>query len=139
MAATRFGLGSFLVRWVGALVLVLLTFNPTQYSYFAWVRDLSSEDLPLKLLGGVVLLIGYVILIRATLNSIGGLGLVLTALLFGALVWVMIDYGLLDLGSFQALAWVGLVVLATILAVGVSWSHVRRRLTGQYDTDEIEG
>ncbi len=139
MAAGGMGLGGFFLRWIAALVLVLLTFNPTEYSFFAWVRDLSTEDLPLKVLGGVVLLIGYVVFVRATLNSIGGLGLILTALLFGSLVWVLIYYGLLDAGSTQIMTWVGLIVLASILAVGVSWSHVRRRLSGQYDTDEIEG
>ena len=28
-----------------------------------------------------------------------------------------------------------LVLLATILAVGLSWSHIRRRLSGQVDMD----
>jgi hypothetical protein len=32
-----------------------------------------------------------------------------------------------------------LSVLAGVLAIGMSWSHVRRKLSGQYDTDEIEG
>ena len=26
-----------------------------------------------------------------------------------------------------------------ILAVGISWSHIRRRMTGQVDVDEVEG
>jgi len=26
-----------------------------------------------------------------------------------------------------------------ILAVGISWSHIRRRITGQVDVDELEG
>ena len=29
-------------------------------------------------------------------------------------------------------------VIAALLAIGMSWSHIRRRLSGQYDTDEIE-
>jgi Tfp pilus assembly protein PilO len=38
----------------------------------------------------------------------------------------------------QALAHVVLVVLAMILAVGMSWSHLSRRMTGQLDTDAVE-
>jgi hypothetical protein len=26
-----------------------------------------------------------------------------------------------------------------ILAIGISWSHIRRRMTGQVDVDEVEG
>ena len=29
-------------------------------------------------------------------------------------------------------------VLSLILAVGLSWSHIRRRLTGQVDVDDLE-
>jgi hypothetical protein len=34
--------------------------------------------------------------------------------------------------------WIGLVMVATILAIGMSWSHVRRRLTGQADVDDVD-
>ena len=30
------------------------------------------------------------------------------------------------------------VVLSFLLAIGLSWSHVWRRLTGQYSTDDID-
>jgi Family of unknown function (DUF6524) len=29
-----------------------------------------------------------------------------------------------------------LVILSLILAVGMSWSHIRRRMSGQVDVDE---
>jgi hypothetical protein len=31
-----------------------------------------------------------------------------------------------------------LLVSAIILAIGLSWSHLRRRLTGQADVDEVD-
>ena len=43
---------------------------------------------------------------------------------------------LLDQG--QAVAHVVLVVLSMILAMGMSWSHLSRRMTGQLDTDAVE-
>jgi hypothetical protein len=30
------------------------------------------------------------------------------------------------------------IMLASVLSIGVSWSHVRRRVTGQLDTDELD-
>jgi cytochrome b len=52
---------------------------------------------------------------------------------------MLIEWNWLSLENGATLQWVGLFVLSGVLAVGMSWSHVRRKLTGQYDTDEIEG
>jgi hypothetical protein len=144
MANDAFSMGDFLVRWLGALALVLVTFNPTPYSYASWVwggwdpTEGLADDLPLKALAGVVLLILYAIFLRSTFRSIGALGMVLAALLFGAILWVMVDWGWLDLQAGDVMIWIGLVMVATILAIGMSWSHVRRRLTGQADVDDVD-
>lgn len=138
MAAKSFDTGSFLIRWVVALVLVLATFNPTSLSYFSWVTAQGSGQLPLKALAGIVLLILYVIFIRATWRSIGPIGLALAAAFFAALIWVALDASLISLENRTALTWVLLVVAATILAIGISWSHVRRRVSGQADMDDVD-
>lgn len=143
MAQATFSMGDFLARWLGALALalalVLVTFNPTSYSYVSWLVDnWPGDSLPLKALAGVVLLIVYIVYLRATWRSIGPLGLLLAGLLFGAVIWVLIDYGWLDPTRATLMTWVILVVIATILAIGMSWSHVRRRLTGQVDVDEVD-
>jgi hypothetical protein len=138
MAFPAFTSGSFLVRWVVALVLVLATYNPTGYSFFHWVAGMNGDSLPLKVLAGVVLAIVYVIYLRATFRSIGPIGMALAAALFGAILWVAIDFGILSLHDPSAFAWVVLVILATILAIGLSWSHVRRRVSGQADVDDVD-
>lgn len=127
-----------MVRWLFALVLILGTFNPTDHSYYHWVAGWTPDQMPLKALVGVVLLIGYVIYLRATLRSIGPVGLILAALFFGAIIWVLFDFRILNLDEPTAVTWVALVVIATILAVGISWSHVRRRVTGQADIDDVD-
>jgi hypothetical protein len=35
------------------------------------------------------------------------------------------------------MVWVGLLVLAAVLAMGMSWSHLRRQMSGQADVDEV--
>jgi hypothetical protein len=62
----------------------------------------------------------------------------LAAALFGAILWVAIDTGILSLHDPSVVAWVVLVILATILAIGISWSHVRRRVSGQADVDDVD-
>ena len=139
MAQAGISVGGFLARWLAAFVLVFITFNPTSYSYTNWlIADRTGDDLPIKALAGVLLLIAYVIFLRATWRSIGLLGLILIALLFGAIGWVLIDYDLLDPGQATLMAWIVLGVVATILAIGLSWSHVRRRLSGQVDVDDVD-
>jgi len=56
MAAQNFTPKNFLVRWAIALVLVLGTFNP-HVSYYHWVTTSPSENMPLKALAGIVIVI----------------------------------------------------------------------------------
>jgi len=138
MARPAFNAVSFLIRWFVALILVFATFNPTPYSYYRWVTGPDTGNLALQALAGVALLILYVIFMRATWRSIGLIGLTLAVAFFGAIVWVMIDMGLLDTDRPTIMTYVTLVVLATVLAVGISWSHIRRRVTGQADIDDVD-
>lgn len=141
MARSKFTFGDFMWRWGLALVLVLATFNP-MYSYTQWVMNGFSGNqatLALQVLIGLVLLIGYIIFLRATFRSIGAFGVILVVALLLALLWVLWSLGLFQeqISSGRFWIWVSLIVLATVLAVGLSWSHIRRRLTGQYDTDDV--
>ena len=138
MAQAAFTPVSFLLRWIIALVLVFATFNPTDYSFYRWVLPMDGESLPLKALAGILLLIVYVIYFRATWRSIGPIGVGLAAALLAALIWVSIDLGLLNLAQPTIMTWILLFAFATILAVGISWSHIRRRISGQADIDDVE-
>ena len=93
---------------------------------------------PLLLLAGVVLLIGWVIYLRATMRSLGVLGTFLAIAFFGAIVWVLVGYGILSLTNTTLLEYVVLFMIGAIMATGLSWSHIRRRLTGQIDVDEVD-
>ena len=82
-------------------------------------------------------MIGWVILFVATFKSLNTLGVVLAAIAIGTFVWMLVDFGLLGAGSRSAIVWISLVCLAALLTVGLSWSHIWRRLTGQFDVDEV--
>jgi len=127
----------FLLRLVFAFVLVAATYNPTPYSYYAWVSGLAWEWTAPVVFVGVVLLIGWVIFLRAALRSLGAIGLVLACAFFAALFWLLTDWGWIPLGSVTAITWIALGILAAILAVGMSWSHLRRRWSGQSDVTEL--
>jgi hypothetical protein len=130
--------GGFVLRLVAALVLVFATYNPTDVSYYDWVMSaLANGTLgALHFLAGILLAIGWTIYVVATFRSLGPLGLALGAAFFAALVWVLIDFQILRLHSASSVTWVVLVCLSALLAIGVSWSHIWRRLTGQLEVDE---
>ena len=137
MARRDFNLVSFLLRFLFALLLVFLTYNPSGYSWVGWLD--SETPMVYKAASGVVLLIGWVMFLRATWNSLGALGTILATAFFAIVIWLLVEWGLFAIDDATVIQWVALFVLAGVLAVGMSWSHVRRRLSGQYDTDEIEG
>lgn len=142
MANTRFTFQSFLIRLVFALVLVYASYNPSGYSWFHWAKEtLFAESLsisPAFAMVTVVLLIGWVVYIRATLRSLGTLGLGLAFAFFGIIVWWLVDLGLIGVDSVSVITYIILFLLAAILATGMSWSHLRRRMSGQLDVDEVD-
>ncbi len=127
----------FILRWLTAFGLLAATFNPTEWNYVRWARMSYSDQMPLAVLLGLLLLVGYIIYLRATLRSIGGFGMILIAAIIGAGLWVMLDYGWLTLQSRDGMVWLALAALASVLGIGLSWSHVRRRLSGQSDMDDV--
>ena len=140
MMATKSGFGwdGFLVRFVFAIVVVFATYNPEGASYFHWIYNELPEFSVIKAFIGVVLLIGWIILIRATLGSIGFIGVLLAAAFFGLAIWLVVDVFGLSTDSSRVITYIIEIMLASVLSIGVSWSHIRRRITGQIDTDEIE-
>ena len=128
------------LRFLFALLLVLLSYNPTGYSYFHWIYNQVDAITPYVVIAGLVLLIGWGTYLKATLNSLGMIGIIILAALLGCLVWLFIYWGWLSTNDISALAWIIEVLLAALLTVGMCWSHLTRRMSGQVDVDvdEIE-
>lgn len=126
------------LRFLFAFLLVLLSYNPSGYSYFHWVYNSLSDITPYIVIAGLILLIGWGVYIKATLNSLGIVGILVLAALFASLIWLFIYWGFLSVTDISAMAWVIEVLLAALLAVGMCWSHFTRRMSGQVDVDEIE-
>jgi len=134
----QFNIVSLVWRIVFALALVLLTFNPTGHSYYHWLVEGFPAVQPLEVVVGILLVIAWVVFVRSTLAATGALGLVLMLALFGSIVWWMASRGWLDVSNRSAMAWVVLVILGLVLGIGMSWSHIRRRLSGQAAVDRID-
>ena len=131
---TAAGIG---IRFLFALLLVLCSFNPSGYSYFHWPVDTISEPTPWLALAGITLIIGWVVYIRASIRSLGPVGLSLSAILVAVILWLLIELGAISIDSPSLLTWVIEVFISGILCLGMSWSHIRRQMSGQADVDDI--
>lgn len=132
-----FSYPGIIVRWLISMFIVFATFNPSGYSYIHWVMDGTGEPWSLKILAG--LLLGSIVatFFLATVRSLGLRGILATAGLLIAATWTMIDFGLLSNLSNGAYVTVALVAVASILALGVSWSNLTLRVTGQVDSNDV--
>lgn len=135
----RFSWSGYFLRLVLAVVVVFATYNPEGLSYFQWVYDhghgAGTQVLALMTLVGVLILIGWVIFIRATYHSLGPFGTILAIAFFAALIWLVMSVLPVPKDNFKLVAYFVLFGLAGVLSAGLSWSHVRRRLSGQLDVD----
>jgi hypothetical protein len=127
---------AFLARWLAAVFLVMATYNPSGYSYVHWLGNTEGQWI-LKILGALVLAILYATFFLATLRSLGAIGIVAWTLLFGAIFWFLIDIGIIERLTAGTILTILLVMLANVIAVGVSWSYMRARLSGQADTNNV--
>ena len=128
----------FLLRWAFAFILLAATYNPTEWNFVRWGMANWETNLPVTVLIGLVLLVGYIVYLRATLRSIGVFGMLLVLAVVGAGFWVLYDLGVLRLDNSSFNVWLALGALSFVLGIGLSWSHVRRALSGQADMDDVD-
>lgn len=134
----QFGWSNVAWRGLLALAVVFGSYNAAGWSYWHWVSAEPIAITPGKGIVGVLMLIGWAVLLRATVNSLGFIGLLLAGALFGFLIWGLISWGVLPSGDLGILIWIVQLMMVLVLTAGVSWSHVRRRLSGQIDVDDVE-
>ena len=128
-------MASIVPRVLFAVALVLLTWNPSGWSYVDWaLRDRAAFD-AVKAFFGVLLFGGWVFCVRSAWVSLGAVGLVLVAALLATVVWMLVQFGVVEPGSTKTLLWIVLVAVGVVLGVGLSWSKVRQRATGQVEAD----
>ena len=89
------------------------------------------------MLAALILLLLHLIYLRATIRSIGPIGIGLITATLGAFAWWLSDLELIDMGNRVVVDLVLLVMFATLMSIGISWSHLRNRLSGQIDSDDV--
>jgi hypothetical protein len=133
----QFTLPGFLIRLAVALALVALTYNPTGHSFVHWVAGSLPHVTPPQAIAGLVLIGAWGFFLHATWQSLGTAGILLAGSLSAAFIWLFVTWGWFNLKDTSVMSWVALTALAVILAIGLSWSTLRRRVTGQSDVETV--
>jgi hypothetical protein len=135
----RLTFNGFVLRLISSLLLVGLTWNPTGTSYSHWFTATFPHIEPMQALVGLILLAGWAFSVHATWRSLGQFGVLMGAAIYLALVWVLHSYGWIDLGRGGVIGWLAVALLGLLMAAGLCWSLVQRRVTGQVDVEEGHG
>jgi hypothetical protein len=133
-----FTLASFFIRWLAITALVLATYNPSGYSYLHWLAEWQPQELALKAAVGFLIIgLFWLILVAAWLV----LRLIGTLLLTGIVLSLVVTVWQLGLipATPASVQFLLLTTLATALTVGVSYAHIRYRLTGQVQSRILQG
>jgi hypothetical protein len=134
----KLNIGGVLWRVAFSLLLVYLTFNPSGNSYFHWLADGFPSITPAKAIAGLLLLGAWVFFVHSTFNALGGLGVGLLVALFGCIVWWMVSRGWLSIADRASMAWVVLGIVGIVLGIGMSWSIIRQKISGQASVDRVD-
>ena len=133
---------AIVLRVLASLVLAFVTWNPDGWSYYHWTIEPLIQRAggfsAIKFLAGTLLIAAWVVFLQATRRSIGIGGAVLVTAIFGGVIWLLISSGIVTANSGKGIARVVLIGLSLVLAVGISWSHISKRITGQADTDVVD-
>jgi Family of unknown function (DUF6524) len=120
-----------IVRLFACFALVFATWNPSGYSYVAWAWHGPGATAPEIALAGTALLGLHILFARIAWLSLGADGISATLAVLLAFLLTLYEFDLIDLSRGQNWAYVVLLALALVLAVGVVWSLLKRRIVGQ--------
>jgi len=137
MANDPLPLAFFFARFLFSLALVLATYNPSGYSFYHWVIDFGAGLPSLKVIVALILVMIYYVIFRVVFAAFRRSGLIvggLAALLFtielaGVVVARRSQHSLHF--YFLLSQYITLCAVAIVLSLGVSWSRLIERLTGQ--------
>lgn len=137
MANEPLPLAFLVARLLFSLTLVFATYNPTGYSFFHWITYPGAALPSLKAIVAVALVMIYYAMFRVVFGALRRSGIImggLAALLFATeLARIVAGWRSHPSWNFYVVLaqYVTLCGIAIVIALGVSWSHLIERLTGQ--------
>tara|TARA_B110000444_G_C18727532_1_gene541646 strand:- start:321 stop:683 length:363 start_codon:yes stop_codon:yes gene_type:complete len=118
------------------MFLVFATYNPSKRSFYHWATGDEAPD-TLESVIMVALIAGFAFIIRSSWRSLKLVGLLIGAVFMTSFSLMLSELGVLNLEDNVIWTLTVQTSIATVLAVGVSFSAIRARLAGQIDSDDV--
>ena len=132
----KFGFVSMLVRWFMIMGVLTAIYNPSGRSFVHWAVE-GTAPLSLRVAVGSVLLAMLAYCYRLSVRALGPIGVLMLAALLAVTATALVDIGLIQPQGRAAMIAYLQAIVTTGLTVGVSWSALRTRISGQIDSDDI--
>ena len=126
--------------WVTLLISLALaigTWNPTGHHFINYIsqRDLLSGFTPFA----IILMIGiWILALKSIFQSLKIFGAIFVAIIIGAFIWGLNQYGLIDFNNLNQMGWAGTISVAVIIWIGLNASIIWKTLTGVYTTEDAD-
>ena len=133
----NFGLTMFMTRLLGALFLVLSTYNASGYSLIHWIQTRGPNDWLVILPIACLYIITYILLLRVTVRQLRAPGIALTIALLGSIAYALVDAGIIPLQDGGDLLPILLYMFGGLIAIGICWASAWVMLTGQVSVDNL--
>ena len=133
----QFDFLAFVARGFFCAFLVFSTYNPSKMSLFHWVKNHFTEFWALQIPLIIILLIISYLIIRASILMLRITGVLIVAAILVSLVWVLTDFGLINLENRIELELTILLSITGFLTVGISAMSIYTRLTGQINLEDL--
>ncbi len=124
-----FTFGSFAVRLLLTLFIVLSAYNPTGYSYYHWLIG-DEGGFVSKFVVGLALVSINILLLVTAFDALKLLGMIIVVLNYSAVVWWLHTVGAIDFWYRPTMSMSVLIGVAAINAAGLSFSLWMGRLSG---------
>lgn len=131
-----FGLVNFFLRLIFTFFLVFATYNPSGRSFYHWMHQ-GEAPATIIMVVAISIFAAYGFLIRATWRSIKPLGALLIVIFLLLFNIMLVDIGVVGISQDWVPKVMALSSFAVLLAIGVSFSAIRARLSGQIDSDDV--
>jgi hypothetical protein len=132
----KFGFVSMLVRWFMIMGVLTAIYNPSGRSFVHWAVE-GTAPLSLRVAVGSVLLVMLAYCYRLSVRALGPIGVLMLAALLAVTATALVDISLIQPQGRAAMIAYLQAIITTGLTVGVSWSALRTRISGQIDSDDI--
>ena len=120
-----------IVRILTCFLLVFATWNPTGYSFLNWARYYPTATAPEIAVAGTLLLALHILFARIAWLSLGADGVIAAVVIIFAGMLTLYQFDLIDPWQDAMLWYMALSMFALLLAIGMSWSLLKRRIVGQ--------